>query len=149
VSGDRSRSLVIWIYIDFAEHIKIIIIHTHTRLGPHKREDRVLYNKWVARLLLLFSLVTPSDGQNQELAFVQMFGISTEVDHDCGMYRVKKTTTFEVVEIATIEQGVHLIPMYQGTKNQMASSISAPALDMYSEFWLNNQVNLHKYNGIY
>jgi hypothetical protein len=138
-----------WIYYQDKDWVKPRYDTVLLRYSNEEREDRVLYNKRVARLLLLFSLVTPSDGQNQELAFVQMFGISTEVDQDCGMYRVKKTTTFEVVEIATIEQGVHLIPMYQGTKNQIASSTSAPALDMYSEFWLNNQVNLHKYNSIY
>ena len=104
-------------------------------------------NKKVARLLLLFSLTTQTI-ERHDLALVQLFGMSSSVDVNCTMYKVKKTTTYEVIEIATIEQGVHLIPVYHN-KTDMATANSTPALDMYSEFWLNNQVNLHKFNSIY
>ena len=144
-----ARSDPAWMHYQDKEWVKPRYDTVLLRYSNDEKEDRLMYNKRVARLLLLFSLATGNEHETHQLAFVEMFGISPSVDPDNGMYRVKKSSSFEVVEIETIEQGVHLIPVYKGTSTEMASSTSKPALDTFSEFWLNNQVNLHKYNSIY
>ena len=137
----------LWVHYQDKDWIKSREDTVLLRFTNEESEDSVMKNKKVARLLLLFSLTTQTN-ERHDLALVQLFGMSSSVDVNCAMYKVKKTTTYEVIEIATIEQGVHLIPVYHN-KTDMATANSTPALDMYSEFWLNNQVNLHKFNSIY
>ena len=65
------------------------------------------------------------------------------------MYKVRKEAKFDVIEIDTIERGVHLIPVFAGFDTKMANGITAPALDLYTDFWINNHVDLHMYNTVY
>jgi len=66
------------------------------------------------------------------------------------MYRAKAVSQCEVIEIDTIERGVHLIPYFKiEYQTAIATPTSRPALDMYDEFWVNNQIDLHMYNTIY
>ena len=62
-----------------------------------------------------------------------------------GQYKVVKDR-FEVIDIETIEHGVHLIPCFKGFETSMATAKSPPALDVYREFFINNHVNIHMYN---
>ena len=139
----------VWTYYQDKDWIKPQRDTVLLRYTNEETDDSVMKNKKVGRLLLLFSLVTSIENKTQDLEFVEMFGISPNVDGNCSMYKVKKTRTYEVVEIETIEQGVHLIPVYQGTQTAMATPDSELTLDAYSEFWLNNHINLHQYNSIY
>ena len=66
------------------------------------------------------------------------------------MYRLKKLPKYDVIEIETIEQSVHLIPKYgDAIDSSMADGQSAPALDVWDEFWLNNHSDPHTFNVIY
>lgn len=136
-----------WVYYQDKDWIKSREDTVLLRYTNEESEENVMGNKKVAQLHLLFSHTTRTD-ECHDLALVQLFAMSATVDENCGMYKVKKTTTYEVIEIATIEQGVHLIPVYNN-QTEMATTNSQPTLDIYSEFWLNNQVNLHKFNSIY
>ena len=66
-----------------------------------------------------------------------------------GIYKIRKEDKYEVVEIDTIERGVHLIPCFMGYEAKMANRFSRPALDVYKDYWINNQIDLHVYNTIY
>ena len=106
-------------------------------------------NRRIARVLLIFSAMSYWNEERFKLAFVQMFSTSPQVDRWSGMFKVKKQDLFEVVEIDTIERGVHLIPCFTGLDLKMANRRSDPALDVYTDFWLNNQIDMHMYNTIY
>ena len=82
------------------------------------------------------------------LAYVQWFK-TLNCDKHSGMFRLKKMNSFDVVDIDTVERGAHLIPCFTGLETEMANSDSPPALDVYNEFWFNNQVDNHAYNTIY
>jgi hypothetical protein len=137
-----------WVYYQDKDWIKPRQDTVLLRYTNEEIEDNVMRNKKVAKLILLFFLSTEND-ECHDLALVQLFEMSLSVNENCGMYKVRKTTTYEVIEIAIIEQGVHLISAYKETKTDMATAGSTPALEVYTEFWLNNQVNLHKFNSIY
>jgi Plavaka transposase len=103
----------------------------------------------IARVLLFFSM---KDGEKTyDLAYVHMFRqLGKEPDSITGMYRIKRGDQYEVVEIDMIERGVHLIPCFKKEyKMPMANGSSKPALEIYDEFWVNNQVDMHIYNTIY
>jgi Plavaka transposase len=118
-----------------------------------------MHHRRVARVLCFFSvdddsMDNPLDDTRgtkvHQLAFVQMYETVGKVANPVtGMYRVRKMQHFEVVEIDTIERGVHLIPYYKNTQTRMANESSQPALDEYEEFWVNNQIDIHMYNSIY
>jgi Plavaka transposase len=119
------------------------------RYGPAADGGDTMHNRRVARILLLFNMDDLS-GVPCELAFVQWFKTARDADRATGMFKVSKTDTFEVVELDSIERSVHLIPCFESAMNtQMASWNSAPALDVYSHFWLNNQIDIHMYNTIW
>lgn len=120
------------------------------RYGPEVDGLHSMANRRVARVLLLFKLVDQGNLPPYELAYVQLFTCSHRPDKNCGMYRLKKTEQYEVVELDTFERGVHLIPIFgKAIDTPMATSESAPALDSWNEFWLNNQTDLHVFNSIY
>ena len=106
-------------------------------------------NRRIACVLLIFSVRSYWSDELFKLAFVQLFSTSPQADRWSGMFKVKKQNMFEVVEIDTIERGVHLIPCFTGLDLKMANWRSNPALDVYTDFWLNNQINMHMYNTIY
>jgi hypothetical protein len=101
----------------------------------------------VARVLLFFSCMMGD--QVRKLAYVQLFQVVLQ-DKPSGMYKVKKDAArFDVIEIETIERGVHLIPVSGGFDTKMANGTTAPALDLYSDFWINNHIDLHMYNTVF
>jgi Plavaka transposase len=107
-------------------------------------------NRRVGRVCLFFKLETPFRTTPYCLAFVQMFSCGSAPDRSCGMYKVKKLEKYEVIEVETIERGVHLIPSFGASlSTDMADGGSPPALDLYETFWLNNQVDLHIFNTVW
>jgi len=105
-------------------------------------------NRRVGRVLLLFKVKEPWGMGEISLAYVQWFK-TLNCDKHSGMFRLKKMNSFDVVDIDTVERGAHLIPCFTGLETQMANPDSPPALDVYNEFWFNNQVDNHAYNTIY
>jgi hypothetical protein len=106
-------------------------------------------NRRIARVHLLFSIQSDPDLQTRiDLAFVQLFRTIQPPDPCSGMFKVIKDR-FEVIEIGTIERGVHLIPCFKGLETEMASSTSPPSLDEYREFWVNNHTDMHIFNSVY
>ena len=103
-------------------------------------------NRRVARVHLLFKTELGRD--ELSLAYIQLFQTVT-FDPYCGMYKVKKLERYEVIEVDTIERGVHLIPSYSGLDTAMATGNSPPALDTYTQFFINNHIDLHMYNTVY
>ena len=120
------------------------------RYDRDNNDKSTMGNRRVGRLLLLFKTEDPRSGAMEELslAYVQWFK-TLNLDKHTGMYRVRKTDNFEVVEIDTVERGAHLIPCFTGLATEMASSSCPPSLDVYADFWLNNQIDNHMYNTIY
>ena len=118
-------------------------------------EDRgEMGNRRVAQLLLLFKLQTDFRLDPYQLAFVQWLERTdhtrTQADPACGMYKLKKTKKFQVIEVETIERAVHLILAYGDTLSTvMAYGESSPALESYEFFWLNNQADEHVFNTIW
>jgi len=104
-------------------------------------------NRRVARLLLLFSIPDPNSEMEFQLAYVQIFR-NQGFDAVTGMFKVVKDR-FEVIEIDTIERGVHLVPCFKGFNTEMATGKSPPVLDTFDTFYINNYTDLHQYNTIY
>jgi len=122
------------------------------RYAP-EREDQpsTMSNRRVARVLCMFQLVEPSgSGVERNVAFVQLFRTNPQPDKCTGMFRVRKLEEFSVVEIVTMERGVHLIPDYGRTMATEVATVRSPmALDVYTDFWLNNHIDPHMYNSIF
>jgi hypothetical protein len=99
----------------------------------------------------MFQLVEPSgSGIERNVAFVQLFRTNPLPDKCTGMFRVRKLEEFSVVEIVTMERGVHLIPDYGRTMATELATVRSPmALDVYTDFWLNNHIDPHMYNTIF
>ena len=117
------------------------------RYSKPNESNNQMDNRRVARLLLLFSIPDPDSETEIRLAHVQLFR-TVMVDEASGMFKVAKDR-FEVIEIDTIERGVHLIPCFDGFNTPMATATSPPALDAFDTFWLNNQIDLHMYNSVF
>jgi len=61
------------------------------------------------------------------------------------MYVVTKTHRYEVIELSTIEPGVHLIPDFgrMGTTQSLLRGENSPrGLDAYGRFVLNNYTDI-------
>ena len=118
-------------------------------------EDRgEMGNRRVAQLLLLFKLQTDFRLDPYHLAFVQWFERTDrtrmQADPACGMYKLKKTKKFQVIEVEMIERAVHLIPTYGDILSTvMVDDESSLALESYEFFWLNNQADEHMFNTIW
>jgi len=106
-------------------------------------------NLRVARVLLLFAIPDPSSEKELQFAYVQLFRTSRPADQCSGMFKVVKEERFEVIEVDTIERGVHLIPCFKGFESGMANGRTPPVLDTGREFWINNYTDLHIYNTVY
>lgn len=120
------------------------------RYNAAENDQSTMANRRVGRVLLLFKVKGPwGNGMEQiSLAYVQWFK-TLNCDKHSGMFRLKKMNSFDVVDIDTVERGAHLIPCFTGLETEMANADSPPALDVYNEFWFNNQVDNHAYNTIY
>ena len=116
-----------------------------------QKRDYTIVNRQVAQVLLFFSMESPIVNEGTlHLAFVQLFQTAGPINRNSGMYKVRKLNSqFEVVEVETIERGVHLIPCYIEVETKMANGGSPVAIDSLTDFWLNNHIDLHMYNTIY
>jgi hypothetical protein len=72
------------------------------------------------------------------------------------MFQVNKTDKYEVIELSTIERGVHLIPVFGpiGTttpwRELTEEGTKVPrGLDAYDKFVINNYRDLDAFNLIY
>ena len=72
------------------------------------------------------------------------------------MYLVTKSNKYEVIELSTIERGVHLIPDYGpiGTitpwiEMQKRGTKLPCRLDAFNKFVINNYLDLDMYNTIF
>jgi hypothetical protein len=150
--SETVRSTRAWLYSQNKDWKKPRRDTALFRYGQGEDESSTMANRRVGRVLLLFKVTEPWGEHNiVSLAYVQWFQ-TVAFDKVSGMFRVKKMTGrdgFEVVEIETMERGAHLIPCFKGLGTKMADGKSEPALDMYNEFWLNNQIDEHMYNTIY
>ena len=115
----------------------------------HDEGEHSMVNHKVARIHLLFTTVDSESDEQLNLAFIQLFRTVEPTDHWTGMFKVKTLEKYEVVEVDSIERGVHLIPCFIGHETEMASANTVSALDNYDEFWINNYSDSHMYNTIY
>jgi hypothetical protein len=169
------------------------------RAGPtgHTRRDFVLIScpermarrglenamtkRRVAQLVLLFTL--PSDelwasthSDTPGLAYVNWLNTVGGVDKTIGMYSLKRTETFSVVDVRRIERTVHVIPKF-GTgcrqtkvnydqwvraKNEYEQLVKMNGegvardfkhrldiVDYYNDFWLNCWTDCSMYNTVF
>ena len=69
------------------------------------------------------------------------------------MFATKKTDEYEVIELATIERGVHLIPLFGGMMENppraRAEAGKLFGLDAFDAFVINNHIDIELYNTIY
>jgi Plavaka transposase len=115
-----------------------------------ENETEVMVGRRIARLWCLFTVDVL---ENPSLALVQWFDIRRETEPVTNMYVVNKTNRYEVIELLTIERGVHLIPDFgrigttqsplEGDNNRLRG------LDAYDRFVLNNYTDLDAYNNYY
>ena len=115
--------------------------------------NHTMSNRKVAHLRLLFSIEVRVPGEDDfrklDLAYVQLFSVvGNGADPLSGMFKVRKDR-YTVIDIATIERGVHLVPCFSSLETQMADAKSSPSLDVYTDFWLNNYVDVDMYNTVY
>ena len=121
-----------------------VLIRYESTEGVHS-----MSNRRVARILLLFSFECPITEETLKFAFVQLLAlVGGSWDPESEMFKVRKDK-YAVIEVGTIERGVHLIPCFKGFDTKMASRTSEPSLDIYTEFWMNNYSDEHMYNTIY
>lgn len=110
-------------------------------------DEGTMKNRDVARILCLFSLNVVSDRQ---FAFIRWFSCSPDPEDDTGMFVVRKTNDYEVVDVRSIERGVHLIPDFG---DKIGSTEELPegkmALDFYKKFVINNHLDLEMYKSVY
>jgi hypothetical protein len=77
-------------------------------------------------------------------AYVQWFSTIGPVDPRSGMYTVKRTTRYEVIDVHQIECGVHLIPKYGNTLRAsetevpIASCFGPEVFEHFDEIFLNS-----------
>lgn len=115
------------------------------RYDRQKDDGTTMGNRRVGQVLLLSNVQESWGSKDLSLVYVECFR-TVKADALTGMYQVKRMSEYEVVEVDIIERGAHLIPCFTGVDTPMARS-SQPALDLYAEFWLNNQIDPHMYNA--
>jgi hypothetical protein len=75
-----------------------------------------------------------------------------EPDAHTGMYSVRATQRFEVIQINQIEQSVHVLPKFGKTLETPAVQVGLrgpEVFEHYKEFYLNLYIDEHNYNSIY
>jgi Plavaka transposase len=128
--------------------------HDTVLVNYDRPEDatRTMTGRRVARLWCLFTVDVLD---NPSLALVQWFECKEDPEAVTNMYLVNKTDKYEVIELSTIERGVHLIPDFGpigpttpwleiaegGTK-------VLRGLDAYDKFVINNHLDLDIFNMI-
>ena len=104
------------------------------------------------RIARLWSLFTVNILESPSLALVQWFDVKKEPERVTNMYVVTKSDRYEVIELSTIERGVHLIPDFGriGTTQSPLEGDNRPrGLDAYDRFVLNNYTDLDAYNSYF
>ena len=118
--------------------------------GKGRDDGGTMDRRRIARLRCLFR--TPILG-GQQLAFVQWFKTNRDPEESTGMFATKKTDEYEVIELATIERGVHLIPLFGGMMEnppRARAEVGKPfGLDAFDTFVVNNHIDIELYNTIY
>ena len=107
-----------------------------------------MHGRRVARLWCVFQLNVFG---GIKLALVEWFECNSRPEPDTNMYLVKKKHEYEVIELSTIERGIHLIPDFGkeigGTRR---AELGEPhGLDAFERFVINNHLDLEIYNTIY
>lgn len=128
---------------------------------PRSRTTTTMSSRKVARVLFFFKFKHRNRRQTADLkqdptgyAYVQWFSTVGPADATTGMYTVKRTNKFEVIEINRIECAVHLIPKFGNTFRASELKVSVtkwgPEVHQhFDEFWLNHWVDIHYYNMIF
>jgi Plavaka transposase len=114
--------------------------------------DHSMSNRKIGRVLLLFSTWWEKMRKEIHLAYVELFKLATNGwDPKTQTFKVRKTGDCEVIEVESIERGVHLVPCFKGFETQMAAGTRefVSSLDEYKDFWINNWIDRHMYNTIY
>ena len=111
---------------------------------------------WTMEGAWLWCLFTVDVLDSLSLALVQWFDCKKDPEWLTNMYLVTKSDKYEVIELSTIECGVHLIPDYGPIgmttpwMEMQEQGIKVPCgLDAYDKFVINNYLDLDKYNTIY
>lgn len=99
----------------------------------------------VARVIRFFSLVYGNT--KHSCAFVEWYDyIGTHTDGSTGMWKVKRTKRYIVVNTDTIIRAVHLIPVYGSAFMPDRSKLSPhESLDHFHQFFVNKYVDHHSY----
>jgi hypothetical protein len=91
-----------------------------------------------------------NEEQPVDLAYVEWFRlVGNGWDKKTEMFKVRKTESFGVIDICSIERGAHLVPCFKGFETQKIAEGVQPSLDAYKDFWLNNCIDGHMYDTIY
>ena len=110
-------------------------------------------NRRIGRILLLFSTtykLSLNEEKPVELAYVEWFRlVNNGWDNKTEMFKVKKAESFGVIDIRSIERGMHQVPCFKGFNIQKNGQDVPPSLDEYKEFWINNWISREIYNTIY
>jgi Plavaka transposase len=119
------------------------------------RERNSMTNRKVARVRFFFKFKEDlKRNWAPGYAYIQWFSTMGPVDPRSGMYTVKCTNKFEVIDVNRIEYGVHLIPKFGNTLS--ASSKDVPigpfgpqVFDHFEEFFLNTWIDIYQYNDVF
>src|SRR5205814_9593354 len=79
------------------------------------RELNTMTNRKVARVVFFFKFKEDLNDTAPGYAYVQWFSTMGPVDPRSGMYTVKRTTRYEVIDVNRIKCGVHRIHKYGNT----------------------------------
>lgn len=112
-------------------------------------------NRKVARVHFFFKFKEDlKDELAPGYAYVQWFSTMGPIDPHSGMYSVRRTNRYEVIDVNRIECGVHLIPKYGNTLR--ASSLDVPigrfgpqVFEYFEEFFLNTWIDIYQYNNVF
>jgi hypothetical protein len=76
------------------------------------------------------------------------------VDPHSGMYIVRRTNRYEVIDVNIIECGVHLIPKYGNTLCALSTDVpigrfGPQVCEHFEEFFLNTWIDIYQYNNVF
>ena len=113
-----------------------------------KKEVHIMINHWIIQLKLLFSFQYWDE--ELRLTFIQFFEIIDNAHSNHDMYKVQKTSWFNVMKINMIERKMHLISYYRiSLITEMTLKNSLSILKVYEKFFINNHIDFSIFNTIY
>lgn len=113
------------------------------------QDEGTMANRKVARVHCLFSMNVYPDRQ---FACVEYFECAPQVEAASRMFRVwkKERVRYDVIQLSSIERGIHLIPDFGG---EIGKTKSLPkgvtALDQYRRFVINNHIDVEAFKEIF